>query len=183
MTTQVDLSLKNKYMYAISFNPLTGNGRGDACDHDNDGDGYPDVEDVCPDNSQIFRTDFRAYQTVVLDPEGESQIDPNWIILNEGAEIVQTMNSDPGLAIGLYLLFVLFPLVRDSRVVVQATRGSAASTSAERSSLTQTWTTITRDSSSATKTRRTSTQSCGRRTRRRTGSRLRSAQSHSPPSS
>lgn len=43
---------------------------------------------------------FRAYQTVVLDPEGDAQIDPNWVILNDGAEIVQTMNSDPGLAVG-----------------------------------------------------------------------------------
>lgn len=42
----------------------------------------------------------RTYQTVVLDPEGDSQIDPNWVIYNKGAEIVQTMNSDPGLAVG-----------------------------------------------------------------------------------
>jgi syndecan 4 len=43
----------------------------------------------------------RTYQTVVLDPEGDSQIDPNWVIYNKGAEIVQTMNSDPGLAVGM----------------------------------------------------------------------------------
>ena len=41
----------------------------------------------------------RTYQTVVLDPHGDSQIDPNWVIYNKGAEIVQTMNSDPGLAV------------------------------------------------------------------------------------
>ena len=33
----------------------------------------------------------------MLDPHGDSQIDPNWVIYNKGAEIVQTMNSDPGL--------------------------------------------------------------------------------------
>ncbi|KAK2154499.1 hypothetical protein LSH36_267g03076 [Paralvinella palmiformis] len=73
---------------------------GDLCEGDSDGDGVPDTIDVCPDNGEIQMTDFRAYQTVVLDPEGDSQIDPNWVVLNEGAEIVQTMNSDPGLAVG-----------------------------------------------------------------------------------
>lgn len=77
-----------------------GDGIGDRCDLDNDGDGINDDEDVCPDNGLVKATDFRSYQTVVLDPEGESQIDPNWVILNQGAEIVQTMNSDPGLAVG-----------------------------------------------------------------------------------
>ena len=56
---------------------------GDACEHDSDGDGDPDITDVCPDNKQVQSTDFRAYQTVILDPEGDSQVDPNWVILNE----------------------------------------------------------------------------------------------------
>ena len=47
--------------------------------------------DNCPNNSKIYATDFRTYQTVVLDPHGDSQIDPNWVIYNKGAEIVQTM--------------------------------------------------------------------------------------------
>lgn len=76
-----------------------GDGRGDICENDSDGDGVADPIDVCPDNGKIYATDFRAYQTVILDPVGDSQIDPNWIVLNDGAEIVQTMNSDPGLAV------------------------------------------------------------------------------------
>ncbi|XP_050711023.1 cartilage oligomeric matrix protein-like isoform X2 [Eriocheir sinensis] len=78
------------------------NGQGDACDGDADMDKVQDFLDNCPNNSKIYATDFRTYQTVVLDPEGDSQIDPNWVIYNKGAEIVQTMNSDPGLAVGFH---------------------------------------------------------------------------------
>ncbi|XP_075980921.1 thrombospondin [Anticarsia gemmatalis] len=76
------------------------NGVGDACENDNDGDKVINELDNCPNNSKIFRTDFRNYMTVRLDPEGESQQDPNWEIANQGAEILQTLNSDPGLAVG-----------------------------------------------------------------------------------
>lgn len=38
--------------------------------------------------------------TVRLDPEGTSQQDPRWQLAHEGAEITQTLNSDPGLAVG-----------------------------------------------------------------------------------
>ncbi|KAL7992964.1 hypothetical protein Chor_017220 [Crotalus horridus] len=97
-----------------------GDGVGDACQDDFDKDKVIDQIDVCPENAQVTLTDFRAFQTVVLDPEGDAQIDPNWIVLNQmegwnppihsikeetsyflqGMEIVQTMNSDPGLAVG-----------------------------------------------------------------------------------
>ncbi|XP_030076037.1 cartilage oligomeric matrix protein isoform X2 [Microcaecilia unicolor] len=77
-----------------------GDGIGNACQGDFDKDLVIDRIDVCPENAEITLTDFRAYQTVVLDPEGDAQIDPNWIVLNQGMEIVQTMNSDPGLAVG-----------------------------------------------------------------------------------
>lgn len=53
------------------------------CELDNDADGFSDLVDVCPDNGKIYATDFRAYQTVILDPLGDSQIDPNWVILND----------------------------------------------------------------------------------------------------
>ncbi|XP_014256700.1 cartilage oligomeric matrix protein [Cimex lectularius] len=88
----------------LVYNPdqedLNGNGVGDECEDDFDGDGVINHMDNCPNNSKIFQTDFRTFQTVALDPEGETQIDPHWIIYDEGAEIVQTMNSDPGLALG-----------------------------------------------------------------------------------
>ncbi|XP_078412313.1 cartilage oligomeric matrix protein isoform X1 [Cetorhinus maximus] len=79
---------------------LDGDGIGDACEGDFDDDKVIDIIDVCPENAQVALTDFRAYQTVILDPEGDAQIDPNWVVLNQGMEIVQTMNSDPGLAVG-----------------------------------------------------------------------------------
>ncbi|XP_060555845.1 cartilage oligomeric matrix protein-like [Ruditapes philippinarum] len=74
-------------------------GVGDICKDDSDGDGYPDSFDVCPENGDLYATDFRAFQTIILDPVGDSQIDPNWVIFNDGAEIVQTLNSDPGIAV------------------------------------------------------------------------------------
>ncbi|TKS82762.1 Thrombospondin-3a [Collichthys lucidus] len=120
-------------------------GLGDDCDHDDDNDGVLDDYDNCrlivnpnqkdsDESAEVTLTDFRAYQTVILDPEGDAQIDPNWVVLNQvilncpderdhmnriwiqeaprdssgvmvvfcvqGMEIVQTMNSDPGLAVG-----------------------------------------------------------------------------------
>ncbi|XP_050766353.1 cartilage oligomeric matrix protein [Gymnogyps californianus] len=75
-------------------------GVGNLCEDDFDRDTVIDRIDVCPENAEVTLTDFRAFQTVVLDPEGDAQIDPNWIVLNQGMEIVQTMNSDPGLAVG-----------------------------------------------------------------------------------
>lgn len=62
---------------------------GDACQGDRDKDNVIDIIDHCPENAEITLTDFRAYQTVVLDPEGDSQIDPNWVVLNQ----VRNINS------------------------------------------------------------------------------------------
>lgn len=61
----------------------SGDGVGDICESDFDQDTVIDQIDVCPENAEITLTDFRAYQTVVLDPEGDAQIDPNWVVLNQ----------------------------------------------------------------------------------------------------
>lgn len=56
---------------------------GDICEKDFDNDTIVDPIDVCPENAEVTLTDFREYQTVVLDPEGDAQIDPNWVVLNQ----------------------------------------------------------------------------------------------------
>lgn len=56
---------------------------GNVCDKDFDNDTIVDNIDVCPENAEVTLTDFREYQTVVLDPEGDVQIDPNWVVLNQ----------------------------------------------------------------------------------------------------
>lgn len=60
-----------------------GNGVGDVCENDFDNDAVLDFIDVCPESAEVTLTDFRAYQTVILDPEGDAQIDPNWVVLNQ----------------------------------------------------------------------------------------------------
>uniref|UniRef100_H2Z9L0 TSP C-terminal domain-containing protein n=1 Tax=Ciona savignyi TaxID=51511 RepID=H2Z9L0_CIOSA len=79
---------------------LNEDGVGDVCANDFDADQVDDRFDVCPENAEIHQTDFRQYQTVTLDPLGDAQIDPMWVVQNQGREILQIMNSDPGLAIG-----------------------------------------------------------------------------------
>lgn len=62
---------------------FTGNGVGDVCENDFDNDAVMDMVDACPESAEVTLTDFRAFQTVILDPEGDTQIDPNWVVLNQ----------------------------------------------------------------------------------------------------
>uniref|UniRef100_UPI0037E8427D thrombospondin-2-like n=1 Tax=Semicossyphus pulcher TaxID=241346 RepID=UPI0037E8427D len=77
-----------------------GDGSGDACFDDFDNDSIPDALDPCPLNQDIGSTDFRKYQVVLLDPQGTTQSDPLWVIRSQGTELLQTANSDPGIALG-----------------------------------------------------------------------------------
>ena len=42
---------------------------------------------MCPENAEIRQTDFRTFQTVTLDPLGDAQIDPHWIVQNQVKKI------------------------------------------------------------------------------------------------
>uniref|UniRef100_A0AAQ6AKF2 Thrombospondin 2b n=1 Tax=Amphiprion ocellaris TaxID=80972 RepID=A0AAQ6AKF2_AMPOC len=77
-----------------------GDGSGDACFDDFDNDSIPDALDACPLNQDIGSTDFRKFQVVLLDPKGTTQSDPLWVIRSQGTELLQTANSDPGIALG-----------------------------------------------------------------------------------
>ena len=88
------------YVFHFFISLFLDNGWGDQCDDDHDGDGTNNLLDNCPNNSRVSVTDFNNIQEIALDPHGTSQRDSEWVILNEGAEILQTQNSDPGLAIG-----------------------------------------------------------------------------------
>lgn len=105
-------SLKNKLPLLIIVNLyikknlFADNFIGDACWHDYDNDTVKNIHDNCPNNSLIWATDFRKYTTIALDPFGTAQEDPVWVIHNDGAEIQQLVNSDPGIAIGNILIFI-----------------------------------------------------------------------------
>ncbi|XP_053270331.1 thrombospondin-2 [Pleuronectes platessa] len=79
---------------------LNGDGSGEACFDDFDNDSIPDALDPCPLNQDISSTDFRRFQVVLLDPKGTTQSEPFWVIRSQGTELLQTANSDPGIALG-----------------------------------------------------------------------------------
>ena len=64
---------------------------------DTDGDGVGDVCDDCP--AIEATNDFRLYDFIDLDPTEGWQPDPEWDVSDDGKEIRQKINSDPGLAV------------------------------------------------------------------------------------
>ncbi|XP_066928778.1 cartilage oligomeric matrix protein-like [Clytia hemisphaerica] len=87
----------------FKFNPLQddldGNEIGDICDGDIDDDGIGDEDDDCPKHRNVTIIDFKTLIYVPLDPHGAAQLDPVWSILNDGHDVHQALNSDPGIAV------------------------------------------------------------------------------------
>ena len=77
-----------------------GNDVGDACENDCDGDSIPNDIDVCPCNNYIDATDFRGIQNISLGNNSYSQPPPVWQFKDHGREIIQKLNSAPGIGIG-----------------------------------------------------------------------------------
>lgn len=76
------MQFRNKHVCFVPF-LTSANGVGDMCETDFDNDKVTDLLDACPESAEVTMTDFRAFQTVILDPEGDVQIDPNWVVLNK----------------------------------------------------------------------------------------------------
>ena len=71
-------TIVTQHVVMILHMPL-GNGVGDECEGDMDGDGTSDEVDVCPMNAKIQQTDFsRGFLRVSLDPSGRNK--PFWMI-------------------------------------------------------------------------------------------------------
>ena len=88
----------------IVFNPYQedsdSNGVGNLCENDCDGDGIMDDEDVCPCNKNIDKTNFRGIKALSLGENIYNQDPPVWELRDDGKEIIQKINSAPGIAIG-----------------------------------------------------------------------------------
>ena len=76
-----------------------GDGVGDACQNDEDGDGVIDSSDACPKNSGVTATDFSQFQLIYLIGT-VSGIE--WVILNQVKTYISSENR--GRSIMYYLL-------------------------------------------------------------------------------
>ena len=70
-----------------------GNGIGDVCEEDFDGDGVINSMDTDPNNSKMQRTDFSDPLIVAIDPTNRRQIRPIWRVSNnvsirEGTDVM-----------------------------------------------------------------------------------------------
>ena len=84
----------------LSQQDSNNDGKGDACQDDCDGDSVSDQFDPCPCNVEIQRTDFRNPTVLPMGENVWNQPQPVWQFKDQGKEIIQRVNSAPGVAIG-----------------------------------------------------------------------------------
>lgn len=77
---------------------LAGNGIGDACENDCDGDGVLDSEDSAPCNRFLTKDSLEQFMAVKLSNPVQKEAD--WVVQNSGTYIVQKKSSDPELLLG-----------------------------------------------------------------------------------
>lgn len=77
----------------VTVSGLTGNGVGDDCESDSDGDGALNSEDDCPLNKFINHTSFVDYTSVILDPSASPSTAPQWEVTDEGSNIRQRQST------------------------------------------------------------------------------------------
>ena len=72
---------QTQHKFLSQFPP--GDGVGDACEGDLDGDGVSDEVDICPENKHLQKADFQDHTTVLLtSPDETNPLDPTWNIRN-----------------------------------------------------------------------------------------------------
>lgn len=84
---------------------FTGNGIGDACENDCDGDGVPDSEDTAPCNRFLTRDSLDQFMVVKLSNPAATQAD--WVVRKSGTYVLQKKSSDPELLLGMQALYSL----------------------------------------------------------------------------
>lgn len=68
---------QDQHKFLSQFPP--GDGVGDACEGDLDGDGVSDEVDICPENKHLQKADFQDHTTVLL---SRGEVNPTWNIRN-----------------------------------------------------------------------------------------------------
>ena len=68
------------YRSNVGQGDTDGNGVGDSCESDYDGDGVIDIDDICPNSNIMDTTNFQQYISVELDPTIVNATSPNWVL-------------------------------------------------------------------------------------------------------
>ena len=82
------------------FTLCTGNGIGDACEDDCDGDGILDSVDAAPCNRFLTKDSLEQFMSVKLSNPVQKEAD--WVVQKSGTHVVQKASSDPELLVGKF---------------------------------------------------------------------------------